>query len=127
MHLEKISDNMDLKYWPQIREMLNVYCDYWIADDEILILTINGVDYFISDIGLRMLTPKELYVAQGFPMDYIIEKDYTGKAYPKTQQVARCGNAVCPPMAKALVKANLPEYCLLDLKTMAQLTSVVAV
>lgn len=125
--LEKISDNMDLKYWPQIREMLNVYCDYWIADDEILILTINGVDYFISDIGLRMLTPKELYAAQGFPMDYLIEKDYTGKAYPKTQQVARCGNAVCPQMATALVKANLPEYCVLDLKTMAQLTNVIAV
>lgn len=125
--LEKISDNMDLKYWPQIREMLNVYCDYWIADNEILILTINGIDYFISDIGLRMLTPKELYAAQGFPSDYIIEKDYTGKPYPKTQQVARCGNAVCPPMATALVKANLPEYCVFDLKTMAQLTNIIAV
>lgn len=125
--LEKISDNMDLKYWPQIREMLNVYCDYWIADDEILILTINAVDYFISDIGLRMLTPKELYAAQGFPMDYIIEKDYKGNPYSKTQQVARCGNAVCPPLATALVKANLPEYCVLDLKTMAQLTNTVAV
>lgn len=125
--LEKISDNMDLKHWPQIREMLNVYCDYWIADNEILILTINGIDYFISDIGLRMLTPKELYAAQGFPSDYIIEKDYTGKPYPKTQQVARCGNAVCPPMATALVKANLPEYCVFDLKTMAQLTNIIAV
>ena len=125
--LEKICDNIDLKYWPQVREMLNVYCDYWIADDEILVLTINGVDYFISDIGLRMLTPKELYAAQGFPMDYIIEKDYTGKAYPKTKQVERCGNAVCPQMATALVKANLPEYCVLDLKTMAQLTNIIAV
>lgn len=125
--LEKITDNMDLKYWPQIREMLNVYCDYWIADDEILVLTINCTDYFISDIGLRMLTPKELYKAQGFPVDYIIEKDYTGKAYPKSQQVARCGNAVCPPMAKALVIANLPEYCVVDLKTMLELTNRIAI
>ena len=125
--LEKVNENFDLKYWPQIREMLNVYCDYWIADDEILILTINGVDYFISDIGLRMLTPKELYAAQGFPSDYIIEKDYKGNPYPKTHQVARCGNAVCPPMATALVKSNLPEYCVLDLKTMSQLTDVMAV
>lgn len=125
--LEKISDNMDLKYWPQVREMLNVYCDYWIADDEILILTINNVDYFISDIGLRMLTPKELYAAQGFPVDYIIEKDYTGKPYTKSHQVARCGNAVCPPMAKALVKANLPEYCIIDLHTMQALTNHIAV
>lgn len=125
--LERITYNMDLKYWPQIRELLNVYCDYWIADDEILILTINGTDYFISDIGLRMLTPKELYEAQGFPVDYIIEKDYTGKAYPKSQQVARCGNAVCPPMAKALVTANLPEYCVVDLKTMLELTNRIAI
>ena len=125
--LEKVVDNVDLKYWLQIREMLNVYCDYWIADDEILILTINRIDYFISDIGLRMLTPKELYAAQGFPEDYIIDKDYTGKPYPKSHQVARCGNAVCPPMATALVKANLPELCAFDIKTMSQLTNIIAV
>ncbi len=125
--LEKVTDNVDLKYWPQVREMLNVYCDYWIADDEILILTINGIDYFISDIGLRMLTPKELYAAQGFPKDYIIENDYKGNAYPKTQQVARCGNAVCPPLATAVVKANLPEYCSFDIQSMSQLTKIIAV
>ncbi len=125
--LEKIANNVDLKYWPQVREMLNVYCDYWIADDEILILTINGVDYFISDIGLRMLTPKELYAAQGFPKDYKIEKDYTGRPYPKSHQVARCGNAVCPPMAKALVTANLPEYCVFDISTMTELTNRMAI
>ena len=123
--LEKINGCDDLKYWPQVRELLNKYCDYKIADNEVLILNINGVDYFISDIGLRMLTPKELYAAQGFPKDYIIEKDYTGKAYPKTQQVARCGNAVCPPMATALVKANMPEYYVVDISTMAQLANVV--
>ena len=125
--LEKVNGCNDLKYWPQVREMLNVYCDYWIADDEVLVLNINGQDYFISDIGLRMLVPKELYAAQGFPADYIIERDYTGKAYPKTEQVARCGNAVCPPMATALVKANLPEYCIIDISTMAQLNNIVAV
>lgn len=125
--LEKVNGCNDLKYWPQVRELLNVYCDYWIADDEVLVLNINGQDYFISDIGLRMLVPKELYAAQGFPVDYIIERDYTGKAYPKTEQVARCGNAVCPPMATALVKANLPEYCIIDISTMAQLNNIVAV
>lgn len=125
--LEKVTDNVDLKYWPQVREKLNVYCDYWIADDEILILTINGIDYFISDIGLRMLTPKELYAAQGFPKDYIIENDYKGNAYPKAQQVARCGNAVCPPLATAVVKANLPEYCCFDIQSMSQLTKIITV
>lgn len=123
--LEKVSGSVDLKKWPAVRELLNEYCGYNIADDEILILTIGGVDYFISDIGLRMLTPKELYAAQGFPSDYKIEYDYTGKAYPKNQQVARCGNAVCPPMATALVKANLPEYYVVDITTMAQLVDVV--
>lgn len=123
--LERISGCNDLKYWPEVRKLLNEYCGYNIAEDEILILSINGIDYFISDIGLRMLTPKELYAAQGFPKDYIIEKDYTGKAYPKTQQVARCGNAVCPPMATALVKANMPEYYVIDISTMAQFADVV--
>ncbi len=125
--LERVNNNIDLKYWPQIRELLNEYCGYSIEEDEILILTINGVDYFISDIGLRMLTPKELYRAQGFPPDYIIEKDYNGKPYPKNQQVARCGNAVCPPMAKAVVKANLPEYCNISIETMTELTNRIAV
>ena len=125
--LEKITGLNDLKFWPQVRELLNTYCNYEIAEDEILILNIGGVDYFISDIGLRMLTPKELYAAQGFPADYIIDRDYTGKEYKKTAQVARCGNAVCPPMATALVKANLPEYCLVDITTMAQLTSRIAI
>jgi len=125
--LEKINGYNDLKFWPQVRDMLNTYCGYNIADDEILILTIGGIDYFISDIGLRMLTPAELYRAQGFPEDYIIDHDYTGKPYPKSQQVARCGNAVCPPMAKAVVAVNLPEYCIVDLSTMAALTNHMAV
>lgn len=124
--LEKLSGCNDLKYWPEVRKLLNTYCGYSIAEDEILILNIGGIDYFISDIGLRMLTPKELYAAQGFPEDYIIDRDYTGKEYKKTAQVARCGNAVCPPMATALVKANLPEYCIIDITTMAQLTNRIA-
>ena len=58
-----------------------------------------------------MLTPRELYRANGFPDDYKIDRDYTGKEYGKTKQVARCGNAVPPPFATALVRANLPEWC----------------
>jgi DNA (cytosine-5)-methyltransferase 1 len=60
---------------------------------------------------MRMLEPYELFAAQGFPDDYIIDRDYTGRAYSKTAQVARCGNAVPPPFARALVEANLPELC----------------
>lgn len=79
--------------------------------DRFGLVTIEGVDYQIVDIGLRMLEPKELYGCQGFPNDYIIDHDYTGKKYPRSEQVRRCGNAVCPPIPAALVKANLPELC----------------
>ena len=79
--------------------------------DRFGLVTINGVDYQIVDIGLRMLEPRELYGCQGFPDDYIIDHDYTGKTYPRSEQVRRCGNAVCPPIPAALVKANLPELC----------------
>ena len=81
------------------------------AQDRFGLVTIYGTEYQIVDIGLRMLEPKELYGCQGFPEDYIIDRDYTGKTYPRSEQVRRCGNAVCPPLPAALVKANLPEMC----------------
>ena len=74
------------------------------------LVTVRGEPYAIVDVGLRMLTPRELFNAQGFPPDYIIDRDDTGKEYPKGKQVARCGNAVPPPFAEALVRANLPEW-----------------
>lgn len=79
--------------------------------DRFGLVTIEGVDYQIVDIGLRMMEPKELYGCQGFPDDYIIDRDYTGKEYPRSEQVKRCGNAVCPPIPAALVRVNLPELC----------------
>lgn len=82
--------------------------------DRFGLVTINGTDYQIVDIGLRMLEPKELYGCQGFPDDYIIDHDYTGKTYPRSEQVRRCGNAVCPPIPAALVRANLPELCVAE-------------
>ena len=81
------------------------------AKDRMGLVTVHGQDYQIVDIGLRMLTPRELFDAQGFPSDYIIDVDADGKVYPKSEQVARCGNAVCPPIPTALVRANLPELC----------------
>ena len=116
---------MNLHHWNEVRELLNAYCGYAIAADEILLLDVNGTMYFISDIGLRMLTPRELYAANGFPPDYIIDHDYTGKAYGKTKQVARCGNAVPPPFAEALVRANLPEMCGRQFETMKELHGVI--
>ena len=82
--------------------------------DRFGLVTIEGVDYQIVDIGLRMLEPRELYGCQGFPDDYIIDHDYTGKIYPRSEQVRRCGNAVCPPIPAALVRANLSELCVAE-------------
>ena len=101
-----------IKYYGQgtgqdIKEPL----DTVTSRDRFGLVTVNGVDYQIVDIRLRMLEPKELYGCQGFPDDYIIDRDYTGKAYPRSEQVRRCGNAVCPPIPAALVAANLPELC----------------
>lgn len=79
--------------------------------DRFGLVTIQGIDYQIVDIGMRMLEPHELFAAQGFPPEYIIAVDANGKKYPKSAQVARCGNAVPPPFAEHLVRANLPELC----------------
>lgn len=116
-----------LGHWPEIRELLNRHCGYHLADDEVILLMIQGIAYYIADITLRMLTPRELYNAMGFPPDYIIDRDYLGNAYGKSKQVARCGNAVCPPMAEAMVRANLPEWCGDKITTMAKLNDAVAV
>ena len=101
-----------IKYYGQgTGQDIKAPLDTVTAQDRFGLVTINGTDYQIVDIGLRMLEPKELYGCQGFPEDYIIDHDYTGKTYPRSEQVRRCGNAVCPPLPAALVKANLPEMC----------------
>lgn len=79
--------------------------------DRFGLVTVEGIDYQIVDIGMRMLEPHELFAAQGFPGSYIIDVDADGQRYSKSAQVARCGNAVPPPFAAALVRANLPEMC----------------
>jgi DNA (cytosine-5)-methyltransferase 1 len=90
-----------------LREPLNTVPTH----DRFGLVTVHGQDYAIVDIGMRMLEPHELFAAQGFPSEYIIDTDINGKQYPKSAQVARCGNAVPPPFAQHLVQANLPELC----------------
>ena len=116
----------DMGHWPEVRALLNRFCGYDLKENEVLTLDMGGTAYFVADIGLRMLTPRELYNAMGFPPDYIIDRDYTGRAYGKSKQVARCGNAVCPPMAEAVVRANLPEWCGKKLRTMEELERAVS-
>ena len=76
--------------------------------DRFGLVSVAGTKYAISDIFLRMLKPEELKVMQGFPKDYIIDRDYHWKKYPASEQVKRIGNSVVPMMAKALVEANCP-------------------
>lgn len=78
-------------------------------DREFVTLEICGITAVIVDIGMRMLTPRELFRAQGFPDSYIIDRKPDGSPISKTEQVSKCGNSVCPPMACALVAANVPE------------------
>ncbi|EPB9886007.1 DNA cytosine methyltransferase [Yersinia enterocolitica] len=102
-----------LKYYGNEKEgvSLNDPLHTVTTNDRFGLVTVEGIDYQIVDIGMRMLQPHELYAAQGFPSWYIIDRDYTGTKYAKDKQVARCGNAVPPPFAEALVRANLPEMC----------------
>jgi DNA (cytosine-5)-methyltransferase 1 len=112
--------------WAQVRELLNKYAGYTIADDEILILQIGGNPYYISDIEMRMLLPKELYGCQGFPPDYIFERTADGKPLSKSEQVKKVGNSVCPPVAAALVRANLRGDCVgREIRTMKELEAAV--
>lgn len=76
--------------------------------DRMGLVMVRGEPYAIVDIGLRMLTPRELYRAQGFPDSYVIDTGAAGEPITKTAQVRMCGNSVCPPLSHTLVKAN---YC----------------
>lgn len=71
------------------------------------LVTVEGMPYAIVDIGMRMLAPRELFRAQGFPDGYIIDAVVAGRRLSKTDQIRMCGNSVCPPIARALVEANV--------------------
>lgn len=96
----------------EVAEFLRAH-DAWDGG-EYVTLTIGGAEFVVVDIGLRMLTPRELFNAQGFPSDYVIEGVWEGLAgdepvfrpFPKDVQVSCCGNSVCPPLAEAIVRAN---------------------
>lgn len=123
-YLQKIDTAQDLGRWDDVRKLLNQYAGYNIAPDEILILEIGGVKHCISDIGMRMLKAEELKLAQGFPKDYVIDiENAIGKKYSEAKQIARLGNAVCPPVAKALILANCADMALIkkDIETMIAL------
>ena len=90
---------------PQLNEPLHTVT----TKDRFGLVTVDGADYEIADIGMRMLQPRELYRAQGFPDSYVIDRGADGAPLPKDAQVRMCGNSVCPPVAAALVRANYLE------------------
>lgn len=71
------------------------------------LVTVHGQDYQIVGICMRMLKRHELFAAQGFPADYVIDRDADGKPITVTASVAKCGNAVCPPVVEAMIRANV--------------------
>ncbi len=95
---------------PQLREPLHTVT----TKDRFGVVTVKGEDYVIA--GMRMLQPRELYRAQGFPDSYIIDPQIDGKPLTKTAQVRMCGNSVSPVIAKALVEANLMQQHQLNKK-----------
>jgi DNA (cytosine-5)-methyltransferase 1 len=90
---------------PRLQEPLHTVT----TKDRYGLVMVEGEPYAIVDIGLRMLTPRELYRAQGFPESYIIDHGADGRPLTKTAQVRMCGNSVCPPLARAIVAANYAE------------------
>ncbi len=73
---------------------------------QLVTVTIDQESYILVDIGMRMLQPRELYRAQGFPDDYVIDLLYEGKPLSKADQVRMCGNSVPPPFAHQIALAN---------------------
>lgn len=79
-----------------------------VTKDRFALITVLGNEYCIIDIYLRMLSPEELKLAQGFPKDYIIDTYSDGTAVTISEQVKRIGNSVCPGLARVLTEANVP-------------------
>lgn len=97
-----------LKYYgTAVGSSLNEPLDTVTTKDRFGLVTIHGEDYQIVDIGMRMLEPHELFAAMGFPADYAISHKQDGAKRSKAAQVARCGNAVCPGVAQAIIESNI--------------------
>lgn len=79
-----------------------------VTKDRFALITVLGNEYCIVDIYLRMLSPEELKLAQGFPVDYIIDTYSDGTPVTTSEQVKRIGNSVCPGLSKVLTEANVP-------------------
>ena len=107
-HIAQVAAFMTKYYGTGEGAAIDEPCHTTTTKDRFGLITvdINGEPYIIADIGMRMLSPRELFRAQGFPDDYIIAPEFNGKPLTKTAQIRMCGNSVCPQVAEALVHAN---------------------
>jgi DNA (cytosine-5)-methyltransferase 1 len=112
LHFGKVCAFILKYYGSNIGHSLNDPLQTITSRDRFGLVVIHGEPYQIYDIGLRMLTPRELYNGQGFAKDYIIDHGADGQIIKRGEQVAKVGNSVSPPMACALVRANLPDMCI---------------
>ncbi|NDW30993.1 DNA cytosine methyltransferase [Salipiger sp. PrR007] len=114
MQAEVAAPPFDEAHAPRARQVAELLRAHGLWDDrEFVTLEIGGTSFVIVDVGMRMLTPRELFNAQGFPSDYVIEGvwreeggEWEFEAFPKDVQVSCVGNSVCPPLAEELVRAN---------------------
>ena len=125
--LVKAEPGADLQRWALVRDLLNRFTEWDIADDEVLLLKFGDEYFFVGDIGMRMMIPEELKLGQGFPADYIIDiESVICKKYCEAKQIARIGNSVSPPVATALIRANCADMAYKKpLNTVAELEKAI--
>ena len=87
--------------------VLDTPCPTVTSKERFGLVTVEGQDYRIADIAMRMLTARELFRAQGFDETYVIDLEFNGRRLTKSAQIRMCGNSVCPQIAAALVSANI--------------------
>lgn len=108
-HKEGLASFLIKYYGASTAQCINEPIQTITSKDRFGLVTVRSQDYKIMDISLRMLAPHELFAAQGFPANYVINHDAQGNRITRTEQVAKCGNSVCPPIAKAIIAANYTE------------------
>lgn len=107
LHIGEVRAFLTKYYGTAVGQKIDSPAPTVTTKDRIGLVTVSGVNYRISDIGMRMLTPRELFRAQGFNDNYVIDPICNGKPLTKTAQVRMCGNSVSPWPAMALVQANV--------------------
>jgi DNA (cytosine-5)-methyltransferase 1 len=106
-HSESVAAFLTTYYGTAIGSSLRRPLNTATTHDRFALVMVKGVPHRITDIGMRLLTPRELARAQGFPDSFILDAQVNGRNLSKTAQVRMVGNSVCPDMAEAIIRANI--------------------